>query len=230
MNITMSRTEIMERLNITNDRMKYLVNKNKLSNELLLIGFKLENTYKDGRNTIYEVSVKEIDEIEVYQADRNIKKKDEHIIYVEERLTEGGLKKPRRSFVRELKKEKDVDISESTARRFDNMLIEDECMIKDRKVYLFFNPFDEVFTEISEEEYKAFWRDCSECKYQLSHNHARYKRNEISETVYENNKYIIMNSLGKERGVVALKFDTYKEYTNTKTMLDMIKKHKNRRA
>ena len=57
----------------------------------------------------------------------------------------------------------------------------------------------------------------------------KYKGIQITESTYENNRYMILNNLGNECGVIAMKFDTYKEYTNTLSMLEMIKKHKARR-
>ena len=39
-----------------------------------------------------------------------------------------------------------------------------------------------------------------------------------------------MNELGNEKGVVALKYHTYKEYLNTKETLEMIRQHKNRKT
>ena len=228
MNITFTKSELLELLGINNDRYNYLVKTNQLDHKLSLLGYKIENKYKDGRNMIFELSLVEIDDFEVYQDDRNIKNKEEHMEYVEERL-ERGMTKTRRSVVKSVNEKTGMSLSESKAKRYDKMLIEDECMVKDGTVYLLFNPKTETFEEITEEGYKAFWRDNKECEYQLSHNHYRYTHNEINESTYENNRYMILNNLGNECGVVAMKFDTYKEYTNSVHMLEMIKKHKVRK-
>ena len=217
----MMREEIKSLLGISNDRMKYLIKRNKLNYELEVVGYKLITSYKDGRNAIYELEPIEADEWLQYQSHRKIKKKEEHTEYVENRITK-GLTSPRRDFVKNL----NIDISETTAKRYDDMLLEDEIMIKDRTVFLLFDPELEEFKEITEKEYKRFWADVSECRYQLSHNQFRYNRNEITEETYDANKFIFMNALGKEEGVVALKFDTYKEYTNTLNTLERIKKHR----
>ena len=227
MNITFMKCELLELLGINNDKYKYLVKTNQLEDKLALKGYKIENKYKDGRNVIFELSLIEIDEFEVYQDERNIKKKEEHMEYVEERLG-SGMRKTRRNVIKTVKEKKGISVSESSAKRYDKMLLEDECMAKDGTVYLLFNPKTETFEEITEERYKAYWSNNRECEYQLSHNHFRYVRNEITESTYENNRYIILINLGNERGVVAMKFDTYKEYTNTVSMLEMIKKHKAR--
>lgn len=216
------REEIKCLLGINNDRMKYLVKRNKLNYELEVAGYKLITSYKDGRNTMYELEPIEIDEWLQYQSLRKIKKREEHTEYVENRITK-GLSSSRRAFVKDLS----IEISESTAKRYDDMLLEDEIMIKDRTVFLLFDPKLEEFEEITEQEYKKFWANVSECRYQLSHNQFRYKRNQITEETYDANKYIFMNALGKEEGTVALKFNTYKEYTNTLHALEMIKKHRN---
>ena len=228
MNITFTKSELLELLGINNDGYKYLVKTNQLEYKLSLKGYKLENKYKDGRNMIFELSVVEIDDFEVYQDSKNIRNKEEHMEYVEERL-ENGMDKTRRSVVKTVNERTGMSLSESKAKRYDRMLLEDECMVKDGTVYLLFNPKTETFEEITKEGYKAFWRDNKECEYQLSHNHYRYTHNEISESTYENNRYMILNNLGNECGVIAMKFDTYKEYTNTLSMLEMIKKHKARR-
>ena len=60
----------------------------------------------------------------------------------------------------------------------------------------------------------------------MRHNYLRYKKGEISEKTYDNNKYIFINELGNKEGVVAIKYPTYKEYLNTKQTLEMIRKHK----
>ena len=228
MNITFTKSELLELLGINNDRYNYLVKTNKLDHKLSLLGYKIENKFKDGRNMIFELSLVEIDDFEVYQDSKNIKNKEEHLEYVEERL-ENGMDKTRRSVVKTVNERTGMSLSESKAKRYDRMLLEDECMVKDGTVYLLFNPKTETFEEITKEGYKAFWRDNKECEYQLSHNHYRYTHNEISESTYENNRYMILNNLGNECGVIAMKFDTYKEYTNTLSILEMIKKHKARR-
>ena len=228
MNITFTKSELLELLGINNYGYNYLVSTNQLEYKLSLKGYKIESKYKNGRNVIFELSLIEVDDFEVYQDARNIRNKEEHMEYIEERL-ESGLSKTRRSVVKTVNERTGMSLSESKAKRYDRMLIEDECMVKDETVYLLFNPKTETFEEITEEGYKAFWRDNKECEYQLSHNHYRYTHNEITESTYENNRYMILNNLGNECGVIAMKFDTYKEYTNTLNMLEMIKKHKARR-
>lgn len=228
MNITFTKSELLELLEINNYGYKYLVKTNQLDYKLSLKGYKLENTFKIGRNVIFELSLIEIDDFEVYQNDRNIRNKEEHMEYIEERL-ESGMMNTRRSVIKSVNEKTGITVSESSAMRYDRMLIEDECMVKDGTVYLLFNPKTETFEEITKEGYKSFWRDNKECEYQLSHNHYRYTHNEITESTYENNRYMILNNLGNECGVIAMKFDTYKEYTNSVSMLEMIKKHKARK-
>ena len=219
----MTREEIMALISANNDRMKYLNKNNKLENEIEMYGYKVVKTYKVGRNTVYDLEPTEVDEWLQYQSARRIKKKQEHTIYVETRLTK-GINKPRSKVVKEL----GVDISETSARRYDEMLLEDEAMKKSGEVYLLFNPNDFSFTEITKEEYNKFWSDVSELKKILSINKRRFTIREITEAVYDNNKFIYMTKLGKEQGVVALKYDTYSEYINTLKVLEMIEKHKNR--
>lgn len=221
MTITMISSELCEMLNVTKECLRAIIKRKKLEERLLEKGYRLINKYKQGRDNIYELEIIEKDEWSDYQRARNIQKKDEHTIYVENRIT-NGLDKPRKSFIKEL----NIELSESTAGRYDKMLLEDEIIEEDREVYLLFNPKTSEFTEISEEAYKQFWKDSSECTYQIRHNYARYKRGDIPESTYESNKYLFMTQLGKEKGVVAIKFHTYKEYTNTRRTLELIAKHK----
>ena len=222
MNVTMMREEIQELLSVNNNRMKYLIKNNKLEYELNNIGYSIINKYKSGRNTVYELQTINIDEWEQYQHYMNIKKKDEHTEYVEKRLSPIGLASPRSKFL----KDNNIGISESSAIRYDHMMLDDEMMIKDKTVYLLFNPSEQSFKEITKEEYNQYWRESIECKYQLGHNKMRFNKGLIPESTYEANNFIYLSALGKEKGSVALKFDTYKEYTNTLRALEMIKKHK----
>ena len=222
MNITMSREEVQLMLGANNDRMKYLIRHKKLDAELNKHGYTLVGQYKDGRYTFYDLSKIAVDEWEIYQSIKKIKKKEEHTEYVEKRLSPDGLSSPRSKFIRE----NNIDISETSAMRYDKMMLEEEMMIKDKTVYMLFNPKDQSFKEITKEEYNLFWRDSSECQYHLAHNKLRFKKGLIPESTYESNNFIYLSTLGKEKGSVALKFDTYKEYTNTLNTLDMIKRHK----
>ncbi|MEG1009280.1 MAG: hypothetical protein RSF67_05650, partial [Clostridia bacterium] len=222
MNITMTREEIREVLGVGESGMKSIIRREKLQERLEELGYSLVSIERVGLNTMYNLELNEIDEWIQYQRYRNIKKKEEHTEYVENRVTPKGMKYSRRKFLEETK----IDISETTAGRYDKMMLEDEIMQKDEAMYLLFNPKTEEFQEITEEGYKTFWRESHECKYQLAHNKLRYNRKEIPEATYESNYFMIMTHLGKEKGVVALKYDTYKEFTNTIRTLEMIKKHK----
>ena len=121
MNITMSREEVRLMLDANNDRMRYLIKHNKLEPELRSYGYAIINQYKKGRHTFYDLSRIAIDKWEAYQSTKNIKKKDEHTEYVEKRLISDGLSSPRSKFIRE----NNIDISETSAMRYDKMMLED---------------------------------------------------------------------------------------------------------
>lgn len=129
MNVTMMREEIQELLSVNNNRMKYLIKNNKLEYELNNIGYSIINKYKSGRNTVYELQTINIDEWEQYQHYMNIKKKDEHTEYVEKRLSPIGLASPRSKFL----KDNNIGISESSAIRYDHMMLE-ESVIKLKEI------------------------------------------------------------------------------------------------
>ena len=65
MNITFTKSELLELLEINNDRYKYLVKTNQLEEKLTLKGYKIKTKYKKGRNTIFELILIETDEIKI---------------------------------------------------------------------------------------------------------------------------------------------------------------------
>lgn len=215
----------MSLLEINNDRMRYLIKNKKLEEELEIFGYKLVETKKEGRNSVFIIEPTELDLWLQYQAYRNIKKKEEHKIYVENRLTEKGFNSPRKSFVNNLIEETKIDISVSTARRYDVMMLEDEIMQKDEKMYLMFYPETNLFETITQEEYGEFWRECGEFKKQLGINKLRYNKRLISEKTYDSNNAIIHHLMSKNINRIAIQYDTYKEFTYTQRIIDAIKTH-----
>lgn len=227
MNITMTREELRDLLNVKDNGLKSIIKRGKLDERLNEVGYRLLSTEKIGRNTVYELLPTDIDLWTSFQKHYCIKKRDEHTIYTIARLSDNGLKQSRSSLLRE----NDIDISGNTAKRFDEILLEENAMKKDKVCYMLYNTNSNEIKEITRDEYSMFWRDIRECKYMIGHNAARFKRGEISEDTLFGIATMAISNFGRENGEIALKFDTYKEADNAINIIDMIKnKNKNRGA
>ena len=218
--ITMTSNEICELLGVTKRNLKSIISRGKLEDRLIKCRYKLINTYKYGRNNIYEL--KKMDDItwDEYQICKNISnnKKEDHTKYTKQRITT-GLCDSRAKVISDSKS----NISSSTAKKYDEMLVEDNVIEFDKTVYFIKNSKTNEWTEISKEGYKNFWSRCSEATYYLNENYRRFKSGEIPRSTYEDTAYAIKDGIANEQGEIALKFNTYKEAENTKRILDMIK-------
>lgn len=223
MNVTMCRDELCRVLEVTESGLKSIVRRDNLNERLKTKGFDLIKSYKYKNNTLYEVEPIEADAWGVLQNAYRIKKKEEHTKYSELRLTK-GMDEPRRKFV----KDNEINISQTTAGRYDDILIKEKAMEKNSVVYMMIDSLSESFEEITEEEYTSFWKDVGYCKKLLGENRTEYKRYEISEETYEYRASAILNQIGREKGFIAIKFNTYKEAENTMSFLNKIKLHKAR--
>ena len=93
-------------------------------------------------------------------------------------------------------------------------------MDKNEYVYFQVDMTTDRFTPISEYEYKTFWMDNRELKTRLNEYKNKLSKYEISEEAYD---YLVgktYESFGKENGVIAIKFMTYKQAENTMRILN----------
>lgn len=221
MNVTMTREEVRSLLNVTENTFKSIVKEKKLEKRLKNKGLELVKKYKIGRNVVYELSPTELSYWQKVQSHYNVKKQCEHDAYTIARLTNKGLEKSRASIIRD----NDIDISGKTAKKFDDILENEGIIVKDKTVYALYNKQTGTFDNITEEEYKSFWKDVSFCKELLYEQRRKLNKKEISQDTYDYRNYVIIDQVGREKGEVAVKFDTYKELQDTKELIDMIKKH-----
>lgn len=214
----MVREEVRDALGVSDECLKSIVKRKKLKDRLMEIGLELVCEYKQGRIVVYEVSPIELDYWDKVQNHYKVKKKTEHTLYSNARL-DGGLKKSRATLL----KESDIHISGDTARRYDDILENEGIIMKSDKVYMLYNKENDSFKEITEQEYIYFWREVKYCRELISSNRAKVNKYEISQDTYDFRVSKIVDMVGKEKGEIAIKFNTYEEVEDTKELLSLLK-------
>ena len=218
MNITATREEICDMLDVTNNNLKYIIKNNKLGYRLELKGYKLEAQYKVGRNTVYELSKIDINEFKVIQNKHKIIKKKENEIYAKCRLLlEDGMKMSKRQIIRD----NNINIDEHTAKRYDDMLIDEMAMKEDKMVY-YRKDQDGKIEEVTFEYYNNYWLEQAEAKKLISHMRKEVIDGKMSMDAYDVMSSNVYSSLEMSKGYVVYKFMSYKEAENTKKICNML--------
>ena len=218
MNITATREEICDMLDVTNNNLKYIIKNNKLGYRLELKGYKLEAQYKVGRNTVYELSKIDINEFKVIQNKHKIIKKKENEIYAKCRLLlEDGMKMSKRQIIRD----NNINIDEHTAKRYDDMLIDEMAMKEDKMVY-YRKDQEGNIEEVTFEYYNNYWLEQAEAKKLISHMRKEVIDGKMSMDAYDVMSSNVYNSLERSKGYVVYKFMSYKEAENTKKICNML--------
>lgn len=219
MNITMIREEVRDVLGVSEGGLKTIIKRGQLKDRLLSCGLELINEYKDGRSSVYELSPIELDYWDRIQLHYNVKKKSEHTIYTHARL-DGGMKKSRASIIRD----SDINISGNTAKKFDDILENEGVIMKNEEVYMLYHKENNVFEEITKQEYLTFWKEVKYCNELMVDNRRKLLKYEISQDTYDLRTTIILDAVGKECGSIAIKFDTYKELQDTQELIELLSK------
>ena len=218
MNITATREEICDMLDVTNNNLKYIIKNNKLDHRLELKGYKLEAQYKVGRNTVYELSKIDINEFKVIQNKHKIIKKKENEIYAKCRLLlEDGMKMSKRQIIRD----NNINIDEHTAKRYDDMLIDEMAMKEDKMVY-YRKDQEGNIEEVTFEYYNSYWLEQAEAKKLISHMRKEVIDGKMSMDAYDVMSSNVYSSLERSKGYVVYKFMSYKEAENTKKICNML--------
>ena len=214
----MTREEIRDLLQVSENTMKAIVKRNKLQERLELNGYKLENTYKEGRSTVYELSA--IDKNEWLQIQRkySILKNEEHNKYSAARIIDG--KSSRAKII----KDNDIHISNNTARRYDKILCKEDIMQYDKKVYYLIDNKTNEMTEITKDEYIDFWQNNLTAKNSIDQINKQLDNKEISGKQADIYKHKILEKVDNKEGCIAIKYDTYKQATNAIKILELINK------
>lgn len=123
-------------------------------------------------------------------------------------------------------RDNEIDISGKTAKRYDDILINEKAMEENKMVYYYINKNDDSMTEITEQEYQNFWKDNKVAKMALANVKRKREKFEITEDFSDYSIYDIITGIGNDEGCIAIKFMTYKQAENAKEILDMINKFK----
>lgn len=205
-------------LDVTNNNLKYIIKNNKLGYRLELKGYKLEAQYKVGRNTVYELSKIDINEFKVIQNKHKIIKKKENEIYAKCRLLlEDGMKMSKRQIIRD----NNINIDEHTAKRYDDMLIDEMAMKEDKMVY-YRKDQEGNIEEVTFEYYNNYWLEQAEAKKLISHMRKEVIDGKMSMDAYDVMSSNVYSSLERSKGYVVYKFMSYKEAENTKKICNML--------
>ena len=214
----MTREELRDMLQLTENGIKTLVRRCKLDEKLRISGYKLENTYKVGRNTVYELSKIDINEFKVIQNKHKIIKKKENEIYAKCRLLlEDGMKMSKRQIIRD----NNINIDEHTAKRYDDMLIDEMAMKEDKMVY-YRKDQEGNIEEVTFEYYNNYWLEQAEAKKLISHMRKEVIDGKMSMDAYDVMSSNVYSSLERSKGYVVYKFMSYKEAENTKKICNML--------
>lgn len=214
--ITMTREELRDMLQLTENTMKAVIRRGKLNDRLELNGYKLENTYKLGRNTVYELSIIDTNEWIAIQNKYHIKKKNEHSKYSKARIENGNSSRSK------LIKDNNIHISEHSAREYDLILCKEDIMEYDKEVYYLINKGTNEMTEITKEEYNDFWYNNMTARNAINQINKQLDNKEITGKQADVYKHKILEKVDNEEGSIAVKFCTYKQATNAIKILDLI--------
>lgn len=136
-------------LNISLNAVKCLEKRNKLENRLNLIGYKLLSKDKEGNKNYY--TIEKTKDYDFITREYGVKKTDNFISYFHKRTSE----KPQtaESLAAESK------VSKKTVSKWDNKLQDKKILSKDGFYYFKVDKETQELSEISEEEYKSFWKN-----------------------------------------------------------------------
>lgn len=220
--VEMIREEICDLLGVSNEGLKTIIRNNKLEDRINNSGYGY--TYlgerKDGRSIIYELECDKEDDLWMqFQNFYKIKDKDKHTVYTITRLD--NLDKPRNTVV----VISNTQINDKTARRYDDILINENAMEVDKMVYVKHNLETKQFVEITEEEYKMFWKDNRVLRNAITDVYRRKAKGLLSEGMAS---YSIVELTHKSSvdGWVAYKFTSYKELDEAKKLKEWIENSK----
>lgn len=219
MTITMTSEELAMLLEVAPKTLRNIIAKGNLNDRILAKGFELKTQYKEGRNNVYELNKAITVTWNAIQSKHNIRKssKEKHDTYSRTRIME--MDKSRKQVI----KDSEVDICYATAKKYDEILLEEKVMEKDKNAYFLVDMKTNEFTPIDEYEYKTFWINNKELSRQLQSNKSRRDNYEISEEAFDYINFKTYEAYGKEEGVIAIKFMTYKQAENTIAILEELR-------
>lgn len=223
--ICFTREELIDLLQVNEETLKRIIARNKLSDRLKLIGFKLCREEKYGRNKVYYLQQVPLTEWETLQNYYRIseKYKTEHTEYSYARLRHVEMSKKKVMSEANMGYDKN---GKQRAGNYDKILEAEQAIVKVDYEYAMYNKSTDSYEQIDENAYKNFWIEnmmAKENKDMLRRKRSNY---EISEDYYDRANCIIENQVISDNGKIAIKLVSYKEFTNYMSLLSKILKHK----
>lgn len=219
--VTFVRSELRDLLNVSEAALKKILRERRLNDRLNKIGYSLANEYKDGRDKIYELEVYGINEYEKIQNKYNIIKKKENVDFAYKRLND-GLCKTRKEIVDHM----DNKVDECTAARWDDILVKENIIEKDRSVYIRRDK-DGNTEEVTKEYYDTYWKEQYAYKKTISCLKAKVRKQEMTQEEFSMMTHCIYNDLERTKGYIVWRFSSYKTaelYDKIKLQLESIKR------
>ena len=220
MHITMTREELRELFKLSENGLKTLIKRDKLEERLYLNGYKLEKQYKEGRYTLYDLSIIDTNEWIKLQQKYNIRKREEHTKYSKARIENGD------SSRNKLLKNYDIHISGKIAKEYDTILCKEDIMQLDKEVYYLIKKETGEMIEITNEEFKDFWHNNMTAKNAIEQVDKQLDSKAIPKAIGDIYKHKILEKLDNKEGYIAVTFKTYKQATQAQKFLDLINKLK----
>ena len=215
-----TRQELRDLLEVNENTLKSIIKRGTLSQRIEQINYTLIGQCKIGRISVYEIEPIERDLWSELQSYYKIRKREEHTKYSKHRL-EDGMSKSRSNII----KDTELNISPTTAKKFDEILVNENAIKKGPVAYRLLNKKTNELTEITREEYLQWWSSKKCSKDIITTAKSKRKKFLISERDYDN--YISMaTQQAEENDEFAYCFDTYVALQDAERILEMIRNSK----
>ena len=218
----MTREEVCNLLGVSNEGLKTIIRNGKLEDRINTsgYGYKYIDKRKEGRMTLYELEKAENDDLWLQlQNYYRVKEKDKHTIYTETRMD--NLDKPR-SRVVEIS---DTNIADKTAKKYDDILVNESIIKENKMIYVKHNLETKEFIEITEDDYKIFWKDNLTTQNAIGDVFRKKARREVSEG-FATHSIVELTQTSSVNGWVAYKFMSYEELENAKALRNVLRNKK----
>lgn len=221
--IEMTREEVCDLLGVTDNGLKTIVKRGQLKTRIdnTGLGYIYTGQHKEGRNTVYELEYDkdEIDKWKQFQKSYNIKDTKKHTQYTETRID--NLTKTRTEAIMISK----TNIDKKTAKRYDDILLNENMIGEDKMVYVKHNLNTKEFVEITKDEYSVFWKDSIIRRNAISDVYKRKAKGEYSEDM-ATHAIIELTECSSVNGWIAYKFMSYKELDEAKKLRQWLSNRK----
>ena len=216
--ITFTREELRDMLQVQENTLKAVIKRKQLEQRINEVGYKLHNTYKQGRNTIYELVPLDEDYWKEIQSKYNIRKKKEQTAYSYIRINRP--EETRAGVIRS----SHVNISNNTAKKFDTILVLEGGLMYNEEQYMLIDINNNTMTPIDKKQYCDFWIEHKKDKAKINEIEKKIERGDITKETGDLARYKVQKNLYKD-GFIAVRFDTFKQAENAQKLLNDIRKH-----